>query len=159
MHFCVSSGFSISPLCFSLCVPLHYLTCPLPSLLSSPVPHLVISGSVYSLCPPSCLFQFVLWCPPCPRYSASLSFPGTLSVVPHVSHLVCFGFLLLAFIWTFFFALCFLSLLVATLYFIWFACVSRIPWIFFLLTWLLVIRLAFCFPHFLPPVNVSAFGS
>ena len=45
MPFCVSSGFSVSPVCFSL----HYLTCPLSSSLSSPVPHLVISVScIYS---------------------------------------------------------------------------------------------------------------
>ena len=52
----VSSRFSVSPVCSSLCVfPLHYLTCPLPSSLTSPVPRLVISVSVFGLCPPSCL--------------------------------------------------------------------------------------------------------
>ena len=54
----VSSRFSVSPVCSSLCVfPLHYLTCPLPSSLTSPVPRLVISVSVFGLCPPSCLLQ------------------------------------------------------------------------------------------------------
>ena len=53
-------------LCFSLSLffpSLAHLSSS--SSLTSPVPHPVVSVSVCSLCPPSCLCQFVSWCPPC----------------------------------------------------------------------------------------------
>ena len=45
--------------CFLLCASPRYLTWPPPSSLSSPVPRLVISVCVYSLCLPSCFCLFI----------------------------------------------------------------------------------------------------
>ena len=56
---CLFFLFSFSRVFFPLCFSLRYLTRPLPSSLTSPVPHLVIIVSVFGFC------QFVLWCSPC----------------------------------------------------------------------------------------------
>ena len=78
-HFCFY--FETMPLCVSSCFSLHYLTCPFPSSLTSPVPDPLVSVSVYlafalpallvsSSCHPSasvCLFM--LFCSSVPPVS------------------------------------------------------------------------------------------
>ena len=58
MPLCVSSFFSVSPVCSSLCV-FPFVTSPVLFPPHSPVPHLVIIVSIFGFC------QFVLWCSPC----------------------------------------------------------------------------------------------
>ena len=66
VSFCLSVS---SPLCFPPC----YHTWPPPSSLSSPVPRLIVSVCVLSLCFPSCLCVYLLvseWCPRLPCVSS-----------------------------------------------------------------------------------------
>ena len=66
MHVCLPLSASI----VSSVIPLRYLTC----CSTSPVPHLVISVCVFSLCLPSCLCLSVrcfCWCDVLPKFLAS----------------------------------------------------------------------------------------
>ena len=57
---CLPLSVVLFPPCFLLCAPLpRYITWPPPSSLSSPVPRLIISVGVLSLCFPSCLCPFI----------------------------------------------------------------------------------------------------
>ena len=94
-------------------------------------PHLCVF--IFSLCSPCSPCQFVcdiLRNVPC--YYASLSFPDipSWSVILRVSQFGMFWFLFSRFDLNSVFSLHFVfwAFLVATLYFVWFTCVSRIPW-------------------------------
>ena len=123
---CLLLLLSFSCVFFLQCFSFHYHTCPLSSSLTSSVLLPVISVSVYSLCPPSCHCQFVLWCPlwcsPLHCWSVLFLVSPSWSVVPHVTHLMCFWFWFLTYRFdlnfAFLFALCFFSLFVAALYFV-----------------------------------------
>ena len=156
---CVSCSFSVSPVCSSLCA---FAFVPSPVILPPHSPHLSLILSLVYLC--------IVFALPLVFFSSfcdvPVMFPVTPSVclflvtpswpvVARVSHLVCFWFPTSCL--DFFFALfVFLSLSVATLYVVLFAYLSRIPCFFFVFVERLLIKLTFCFPHFLPPLCASA---
>ena len=106
-HLSISYVHPLSPLiivlfppCFLLCAPLsHYHTWPPPSSLPSPVPCLIISVCVLSLCFPSCLWSVHCLC-----------LRLLLLMILRISSplMVCFGFEFSMFdlYFAFFFALC-----------------------------------------------------
>ena len=134
MPSCVSGPLSVSvvlpsvcssvPPCSLLCAPPpRYHTWPPPSSLSSPVPRLVISVCVFSLCLP---------CTPC------LSIASVHACCPHL--LVFLPVLVLS-VW---FVLC-LFLCTLLNYFILLLCLAVVLLLWFL-SWIHLIKLASCFP-------------
>ena len=135
MPLCVSSCFSVSPVCFSLSVVFPSL----PHLSFSFLNHLTCSWSprqcpcVYNLCSSSCVCQFVLsyyWLP-----HLGLSF-----LVSDIWYVSGFGFSLVLSIWVFepfgcYFVFCLCD---------WLLCLRSLG--FFKLNWLLLIKVAFCSP-------------
>ena len=140
---CMFVSLCLSVFC-PLCFPSRYLTWPPPSSLSSPVPRLIVSVCVFSLCFPSCLCPFMasVWC-----LSLSDVLPEFL-VFPRMSPsgMCFFGFWFLRFWFELFFlfACCSAVLaLVATLLLSPFVCVLYQAY---------QAKLAFCFSLILSPV-------
>ena len=103
--FCVSSGFHCL-LCVCPSVSLHYLTCPFPSSLTSPVPDPLVSVSVYlvfvlpgllicSFCHPSTFVRLlVMFC----SVSSCVSLIGMFLILILLVSLVCLFFKLYLFL-------------------------------------------------------------
>ena len=89
-HFCFY--FETMPLCVSSCFSLHYLTCPFPSSLTSPVPDPLVSVSVYlAFALPALLVSSS--CHPSASVCLFMLFCSSVSPVSPVWYILLFWFL------------------------------------------------------------------
>ena len=137
---CVSSCFSVSPVCFSFSVFLFITT---PVLFPPHSPHLFFFLSLVCLYIVFVLHLVIvsLFCDvlcDVPRYTVGLScswfpHPGLLFLTSPIWCVFGFGFLLIVLIWTLLFYLHFVFLaflLLLCILSLWLTYVSRIPWFF-----------------------------
>ena len=140
-------------LCVSLCVSLHYLTCPFPSSLTLPVPDPLDSVSVYLVYVLHSVYSVMYPVIPSTSFRLSVIFSSvSYCVFPIGMFWRCFFYFFIWFELRFSVALC-LSCFIATLFLV-LDSILVVSFLMFCCNQLCLNKACFCFPPILPPIRV-----